>query len=133
MTISACGLASATTNGPNERETEGEGGVHGQGEQAVGREQLPPRHQERDHRGFGRTEERRHGRDEDHQQVQQSRLLSTKTIARNANPRSTFVTTQHVALVDAIDEDAGDGREDDRRDEEAQEQRAHGPAEWYAW
>ena len=51
-------------------ESQGERDVHRQREEAVGREELVAWYERRDHGRFGRAEEGRHGRYEDHQQIE---------------------------------------------------------------
>ena len=110
----------------DEGEAERKGRVHGQGEQPVRRKQLASRHQERDHRRLGRPEEGRDSRHEDHQQVEKRQVLVEEDDPEKRQAAEHVGDEKHVALVDAVDKDACNGREDDRRDQEAQEQSADG-------
>ena len=118
--------AMLTTSGPEQREPDREGRVQRQREDAVGREQLPTRHDLRDHRRLGGREEHRHGRDEDVEQQDQQEVVAHEDQPDDGDAAQDVRRDEDEPPVDAVDVDAGDRREQHGRDEERQDQQADG-------
>ena len=109
-----------------QREAERERRVEREREHAVRGQQLPARHEERDHRRLGRAEEHGDRRDTAtlSTRMNAQRLARQEQSATNAPARSRLVTTRIVPPVEPVDVDAGDGREQHGRQQEGQDQEA---------
>ena len=111
---------------PEQREAHRERRVEGQGEDAVRRQQLAARDQDRDHRQLGRGEEHGDRRDGDVEQ-QDHREVGARQVQRDERGAAQQVgRDEDDPPVDAVHVDAGDGREQHGGHEERQDEQADG-------
>ena len=108
------------------REPDRERRVERQGEDAIGRQQQTTRHDLRDHRRLRRREEDGHRRHEDVQQQDGEEVIADEEEPDHREAAQDVRGDQHEPPVDPVDVDAGDGREQDGRHQERQDQQADG-------
>ena len=111
---------------PEQREAHRERRVEGQGEDAVGRQQLAARDQDRDHREFGRGEEHGDRRDGNVEQQDQCEVGARQVEGHECGTAKQIGSDQDDPSVDPVHVDACDGREQHGGHEERQDEQADG-------